>query len=77
MKYQMMEEQMIRMIESGQGVDAGGRFLSERTIAEMFGVSRSTAQKGIPLSAARQRHVCQAIQRLLFPELHYALFAEL
>ncbi len=47
MKYQMMEEQMIRMIESGQGVDAGGRFLSERTIAEMFGVSRSTARKTV------------------------------
>lgn len=47
MKFQMLEEQLIREMESGCGIDDDGKFHSERAIAEIYGVSRSTARKAI------------------------------
>lgn len=47
LKYQELEEVLQSMIFSGEGVDANGRFLSERRISEMFDVSRTTARKAI------------------------------
>ncbi len=47
MKYQELREQLIELIDSGEGCDRCGRFLSERGISERYHVSRTTVRRAI------------------------------
>lgn len=47
MKYQSLKEALIEMINAGTACSSNGRFISERHISEMFGVSRTTVRRAI------------------------------
>lgn len=47
MKYAYLKEKLIALIESGEGCDDSGRFISERKISEMYDVSRTTVRRAI------------------------------
>lgn len=47
MKYYFLKEKLIALIEKGEGCDDSGRFISERKISEMYGVSRTTVRRAI------------------------------
>ena len=47
MKYKTLKENLINLINKGEGCDAAGRFISERKISEMFEVSRTTVRRAI------------------------------
>lgn len=46
-KHERLEEQLITLIQNGEGCDADGRFISERKITEMFDVSRTTVRRAV------------------------------
>lgn len=47
MKYLDLQKQLIEMILADTSIEAGGRFLSERQICDMFNVSRTTVRKAV------------------------------
>ncbi len=47
MKYQSLEKELVELILSGQWTSPDGRFISERRISEMFGVSRTAVHRAI------------------------------
>lgn len=47
MKYQALKEELIEMINVGTACSSDGRFMSERHISEMYGVSRTTVRRAI------------------------------
>lgn len=47
MKYQSLKENLIYLINTGEGCDVEGRFLSERELSEKFDVSRTTVRRAI------------------------------
>ncbi|MBQ8584981.1 MAG: GntR family transcriptional regulator [Butyricicoccus sp.] len=53
MKHLEIEENIRRMIRSGEGISADGRLMSERELAVTFGVSRTTVRKAVD-SLSRQ-----------------------
>lgn len=46
-KYDELKEELINLINSGEACSTNGRFMSERSISEMFNVSRTTVRKAI------------------------------
>lgn len=47
MKYQILKEKLISMINAGTACSSDGRFMSERSISETFDVSRTTVRRAI------------------------------
>lgn len=47
MKYLELQQQLIELILSDNSMEAGGKFLSERQICDVFNVSRTTARKAV------------------------------
>lgn len=47
MKYRSLEQELIRLIEAGEGIAENGQFLTERAISKTYQVSRNTVHKAI------------------------------